>query len=315
MYSWGLVLICLALNINSSEAANVSVKKFQNSNVSSCTFHKGNHKYQNLICDTYAHDKRNKDMKVSIHNHSFGASCPCVYDVNNRCRQSPHMCTASSSTSYCLIQIQRTLITGAGGLVDCKTSKIYTFQDPTMSGMAPIYFAGIHEQFSSRYTQAGVDFMNQVAQHTVHETYLEMTYPHHKYVVPMRMRWDDCFNHLSFQSLPMIGLVYEFLTRSSSQHRKQFGASFHPDKLVFHASRYTGAMLQLIGVPPERIVVERPIIADRIILPWVKVSRCCTQSSWLLLHSLYVYVASHRSLLFFSALYFFLKYTDCYNGF
>eukprot|EP01034_Spumella_vulgaris_P021449 gene21449-27482_t len=80
--------------------------------------------------------------------------------------------------------------------------------------------------------------------------------PVYDLVVPLRMRWDDCFNHLSFQTMPLLGSVKEF----------------HGDiwkTLSWHASLFGAAMLNLLDVPMERIAVEKTILAKTVLLPWV----------------------------------------------
>jgi hypothetical protein len=70
------------------------------------------------------------------------------------------------------------------------------------------------------------------------------------------MKWDDCFNHLSFQTLPLISMVKEF-------HGDIW------DILYWHASVDSATLLNLAGVPLERIIIEKSIIAKTIILPWI----------------------------------------------
>lgn len=61
---------------------------------------------------------------------------------------------------------------------------------------------------------------------------------------------------MSFQVMPLVGAVLEF----------------HGDlweKLSWHASTYTAAMLNAMGVPWSAIIVEEPVEAKVLLLPWI----------------------------------------------
>jgi hypothetical protein len=75
-------------------------------------------------------------------------------------------------------------------------------------------------------------------------------------IVALRSRFDDCFNHQSFQSLPMIALVYEF-------HPSLFSSVY------WHASKHTAALLMLLDIPLEKIIIDRAVRVDKVLLPWV----------------------------------------------
>ncbi len=80
--------------------------------------------------------------------------------------------------------------------------------------------------------------------------------PSKSITIPTRYHWDDCFNHLSFQSMPIIGLVYEF-------HRHLFYSAY------WHTSRFTAALLLLLGVEFKNLIIEEHVFAKSVVLPWV----------------------------------------------
>ncbi len=74
-------------------------------------------------------------------------------------------------------------------------------------------------------------------------------------VAPIRMRWDDCFNHVHFQTVPMIAAIFEF-------HQKEW------NRITWHVSKYGAGLLLLMDVPLERMAIEIPVKAKEILLPW-----------------------------------------------
>ena len=174
----------------------------------------------------------------------FGPSHPFAYDVDGRKRTVEHMWTSSNVDYFCSFKMNSFRVTSDGKLFKLDTSEQVIFDHPTMCGpYGSIYAAQMYYDWNAAIRKKTVS--------------LESTESLHRdLVVPLRMAWDDCFNHLSFQSLPLIGAVLEI-------HGDLW------DKLVWHTSLYGAAVVNAMGVPMSRIVVAQPVEADTLILPWI----------------------------------------------
>lgn len=181
---------------------------------------------------------------MSISKFGLKPDCPCPTDKTGKCRTAPHMCVASNVTYVCTFYMRDMTITALGGLVEGTSRDIVSFGHHTMSGgKDPQYFPMISQIFLKGFDNAMSRYVQEVHPMT------------RDIVVPLRSRWDDCFNHLSFQSMPLMALMYEF----------------HPelwDKVNFHASRFTAALLMLLDVPQSSIVVEKNVRAKTVLMPW-----------------------------------------------
>lgn len=226
--------------------------KFILSQKGDCKSSSDGHKrlYKQLVCESSSLLPKNESIGSQIKHHNFQLACPVAFDFNGKPRQARHMCTVSLRPNFCQFSIPNIIITKSGGLLECDSLATLSFSHPSMRGEPPIYFHGIHDIWSSGYVEAA-------ASHKQRNERLP-TFP---LVVPTRMRWDDCFNHLSFQSMPFIAHVKEFL-----------GDVW--DDLYWHASLFTAALLELLDVPKERILIEVPIRAESLVLPWVQVGNC-----------------------------------------
>lgn len=142
----------------------------------------------------YIHAKIN-----SIAKYNLQPACPCAFDGQHKCRTHPHMCVASSMKYFCTFQMNNIIVSDYGALIQADTNDAIQFNHPTIAGgKEPMYFPIIN----SIYLR-GMDYA--VQKYTADDRR-----PVHDLVVPVRSRWDDCFNHLSFQSMPMISLTYSF---------------------------------------------------------------------------------------------------------
>ena len=194
------------------------------------------------------------NVNVSFGSHSFSTDCPCAYDYKGKCRQAAHMCTTPTKNFYCLFRIENAIISSDGGIIDCESLRPYSFAHSTIRGGQPIYYEGIHMRWHTGYSEAASKFLHQYPSLDINSKALKV----YDNVVPLRMRWDDCFNHLSFQTMPMIAHVKEFVSDSEWK------------QLNWHASLFSAAILRLLDVPAERIIIERSILASSVVMPWVQ---------------------------------------------
>lgn len=198
-------------------------------------------------------------IDVRISNHSLPRHCPCAYDKNGKCRQSEHMCGASTADYFCSFTLKNVFISSAGGLLDCRTLLPISFAHPTMMGAEPIYYPKIHRTWADGYIEAAKSLRLKLSD--LRGSTFRADAPRlavHDVVVPTRMRWDDCFNHLSFQSVPLIAHVYEFWGKERWE------------QLSWHASLFTAGVLRLLDVPMERIILAKNVFAKTAVLPWVR---------------------------------------------
>lgn len=202
---------------------------------------------RSLICPTTSSANETSDANRLVGqflSNPFAQTCPEAFTFDNKIRQASHMCVASNSSSLCIFHGSNIVITKEGAWVDRQTGAFHSFRHPSIAKMGPLYFPHLHDHWANYYTK----FANHLPQ--------TANLPTQKLVCPIRMIWDDCFNHLSFQTLPLIGLVYE--TQQSRWN-----------KISWHSSLFSAALLTLLGVPEQRIFIERPVIAEELVLPWI----------------------------------------------
>lgn len=211
-----------------------------------------------VVCDARAFEKNrtrvfSKLISGTIHylNESIIQSgCPCFFDVIGVCRQANHFCHGPMSNYICSYHVRNATVPTSGVVLAGKilNPEVFWLSDSTlMAEQEPQYNPSVILSYE-KWTRKMIDIWGQ------HPTEI---YHHVKALIPARMHWDDSFNHLSFQSMPLIGLVYEF-------HHDLFYSTH------WQVSRFTGALLVLLGVRRERLVVEESVFAKEAILPWMK---------------------------------------------
>lgn len=183
--------------------------------------------------------------------HNFSNNCTCTYDNTGTCRQKPHMCTATSSKYICNFRLTDVFVSERGGLTDCRTFSDISLSHSSIAKGEPLYNEAIHAKFSNYYTDS-----TEKSGALVHSAVRSLKYKSYDMVVPTRMNWDDCFNHVSFQFIPFISYVMEF------------NADIW-DTLTWHASLFTAGILRLLDIPKERIIVEEALFARSVLMPWV----------------------------------------------
>jgi hypothetical protein len=168
---------------------------------------------------------------------------------------------STSKRFFCNFDLENVIISQWGSLRDEKTSSGYSFRDKTVSGV------------STGEGRSLVHVCNVMSQHEDHPNTMSRdslngaeVYP---IVIPIRMRWDDCFNHVSFQTVPMIAHVLELMNSAS-----------HIDisEVYWHASHVVSNLLTLLGIPDDRIIKEKEVRARRVLFPWVQ-NWCPTEAS------------------------------------
>lgn len=203
------------------------------------------------LSSNYSHSQIYENIRVKVGKlkaKGFSPSCPCAFDVTGRCRQAAHMCTASNNTFFCSFSMKKVIISAEGALIDISTMKMISLAHPSVAGgVEPKYNPDIFTSWLEGYEIAYKSFKSpEIA-----------SLPVHKDVVPVRMRWDDCFNHLSFQTMPFIASVIEL-------YPTQWRA------FTWHASIFSAALLRLLDVPLNQIVIAKTIVAKRVVLPWIR---------------------------------------------
>jgi hypothetical protein len=177
-------------------------------------------------------------------------NCPCSYDMSGKCHQAKHFCHVPMTDYACSFHVRNATVTQQGAIM---AGRLYAAELLVLSDVSLV------GERQAQYLPAAVSAYNEWVTKTVsawrsHPTVISR---HVKTLVPTRMFWDDCFNHLSFQSMPLIGLVYEF-------HHDLFYSTH------WQVSRFTGALLILLGIRQERLVVEESVFAKEVVLPWMK---------------------------------------------
>lgn len=186
------------------------------------------------------------------------------------------MCNSAVVDYFCDIRISNAVITKLGGFLDCSSLMPYSLSDPSIKGNDPLYFPSNNDMWAHNFIDMTVKLIEtkfsvsdtlstghrpkQKRQKTPISHIKPIQYEIKQYplVIPLRMKWDDCFNHLSFQTLPLIGHAMEL-----------YGSIW--DQLYWHASLYSAALLRLLDVPLNRIIIEERVVAKELLLPWIQV--------------------------------------------
>lgn len=215
--------------------------------------------YTKVVCDETVFDPATRkhsfthliSSSIKYLNESIiQPNCPCAYDPNGRCRRSSHFCFGPTSTYACSYHIHNATVTDLGAILAGKLSspEVISLSDTTlMAEHAPQYQPTVVKAYEEWLHSVIANFKN----------YPSLPKRHVRHLIALRMRWDDCFNHLSFQSMPQIGLVYEL-------HPEIFYSTH------WHSSRFTAALLFLLGVKTEKVIIEESVHAKEVLLPWMK---------------------------------------------
>jgi hypothetical protein len=185
---------------------------------------------------------------TNIRDFGFKPTTICIYDFRNQCHTRHHLSVASNATQVCTFRMQNLYITGKGALMeDDERMRGISFDHPTMVGGTGKDYAPI---LNYAYMKG---FDNAVGSY---HTHLASELPSDAIVIPVRSRWDDCFNHQSFQIIPAVALIYEF-------HREDFY------RFYWHASNDTAALLLLADIPADQIIIEKDVKPTNILLTWI----------------------------------------------
>ena len=171
-------------------------------------------------------------MTESVESKGFQPSCPVAHNVLGN-GMTANMCYSGNLSYFCTFYMTNVKINSLGGL----------FQSNNMISMN-------HDTLYGKSLLEAPAWIQRLSQRP------HVSVPIYDIVIPTRLHWDDCFNHLSFSSLPIIASAYELLK----------------DKVAtatWHASLFTAAILNLMGIPLERIIIEKNVHANIAILPWV----------------------------------------------
>mmetsp|Transcript_20152 Transcript_20152/g.19464 ORF Transcript_20152/g.19464 Transcript_20152/m.19464 type:complete len:540 (+) Transcript_20152:116-1735(+) len=191
---------------------------------------------------------------VTYLSHNFPLTCPCAYDHTGLCRQKPHMCTASMSSYYCNFKLSSVILSTKGGLIDCRTLSPISFSHPSIGLNPPIYDDSKFKKWHDYYTEEALNGISSIKEKQKENKLglLNM----YDLVVPTRMIWDDVFNHISFQSIPLIAHIKTFCTEIWYN-------------ITWHSSLQTAAILKLLDVKDDKIIIEKSVYAKNVIFPWV----------------------------------------------
>ena len=189
--------------------------------------------------------------------HGFSIECPCAYDLSGKCRQAKHMCTTTKNDFYCKIEMRSAIVSSGGAIIQEKyPHKFYSFSHDSMSGMSPRYTDVTKSQFAQGYADAYSKWTEYGKSAQKIDTLQQVDT-----LVPLRMRWDDCFNHISFQAVPMIAHARELWNPDEATWKN----------LYWHASFFTAGVLRLMDIPEDHIIVEKSVRAKKVVLlPWMQ---------------------------------------------
>jgi hypothetical protein len=169
------------------------------------------------------------------------------------------MCSATKHDTFCRFTLRNVVVTSDGGLLACESLAAVGFGHPSMGRSDG---PGANNKTYRRWTQYYVNATDTFLQGPyVKQRAMGKTASLHVYdvVVPTRTLWDSKFTHAAFQAVPFLALArLAYGPPSSASWRS----------LTWHASMPTAALLTLLGVPRERIVVGRTVLAREVRLPW-----------------------------------------------
>jgi hypothetical protein len=213
---------------------------------------------------------------VTYSSHNFPLNCPCAYDSKGLCRQKPHMCTASTSSYYCNFKLSSVILSTKGGLIDCRTLSPISFSHSSMGLRPPVYDDSNYVKWHDYYTEKALNGILNIKEKQKKDRLYLQSINMYDLVVPTRMIWDDVFNHISFQSIPLIAHIKTFYTEIWYN-------------ITWHSSLQTAAILKLLDVNDDKIVIEKSIYAKNLIFPWVP-GWCPLQVLFYIYSFVYMYV-------------------------
>jgi hypothetical protein len=211
-----------------------------------------NHPDQTLRCeydginDHYRISSKIEVSVTKIAKKGFYPTTICIYDYLGRCRTKPHLSVSSNASYLCTFRMKDVIVTTKGAIQERGNGKPISYGHVTVAGGKDPQYAPVMAYMFLK----GIDFAIEPPSTKA------LQLPENSILIPVRSRYDDCFNHQSFQVLPMISLTYEF----------------HPDlfySAYWHASLYTAAFLLLADVPESHIVVEKTVQPKEVVMPWI----------------------------------------------
>lgn len=173
----------------------------------------------------------------------FKPTEPYFYDVHGNRHSRPFMWVSSNNDFMCAINLKGMIISIKGAIFNGKDGVAVMWHHPSI--------LGTHETAYYRNPDLLIGFGK------AEREYLGDPKPNDTYnfIVPIRTRWDYCFHHFHIQTIPLIAAIYEF-------HQNEW------EKITWHTSLHSAGVLSLMGVPLERMVIDTPIKAKRVLLPW-----------------------------------------------
>lgn len=172
----------------------------------------------------------------------LSTSQPCAYDSSGICHSPRFLSLSSLSSFYCTYNMSNFVVSAEGGIFPTSNGKALT-EELVIFDYAALKSIDGYEQYKA-------DVVTPARTFTVPKRIPNT----HDLVVPLRVKWDFLFNHLSFEVLPIIGAAYHF---------------YRPiwDKLSFHCSLHSAALMELLGVSASRIIVSETIQVKHVLLP------------------------------------------------
>lgn len=168
-------------------------------------------------------------------NHTL--SCPYV---NEDLSTGSRFCESATAKFMCSMMWNMVILTSEGAITD-SSSTIYEYGHPSFAGST----------FDTSVMKVTMKDFNTLQEFGSVNSWMKRTI-----VFPTRMRFDNLFNHMSFQTIPLLG------------HMKEYFPALWQSEAFFHTSQLTAAFLRVLGIAEHRIVVERPLHANKVVLPW-----------------------------------------------
>ena len=185
---------------------------------------------------------------LKIDSAGFYPTKVCVYNYRNECITKDYLSVSTDINFVCSFEMKNMIITEKGVLLEGDSNKPISFSHSSMVGNHPRQYAPIMSYMFLK----GLDIAVQK-----HFESKPDNYQRAPLVIPIRTRYDDCFNHQSFQSIPLISLIFHF-------YSYEFVL-----KANWQASKYTAALLLLLKIPLEKIIIEKPVMANQVKLVWI----------------------------------------------
>lgn len=191
-----------------------------------------------------------------MYRHNLPTPYPQYYDYHGIPHTSKYICVTSAEKYACIFNISAVVINKLGAMIDNSTQIPYDFAHESMTFLEPIHYHSVHQIFLSYFQESAQKIPLSKGDKLVS----------YDLVIPLRMIWDDIFNHISHQAVPHISHIYEFIQKDIV------------NQAVFHCSYYTAAVLLLLDIPLERLLIQTHhfgqkapslIFAKRVIFPWL----------------------------------------------